>query len=173
MLRFSEPAEWGRSDVKLLLRDVVDSDLPILYEHQRDPEAHRLAAFTPRDEPTFMKHWRDNILGDPAVAKKTIVFEGQVVGFLSSFERDGKREIGYWIARSHWGRGVASEGLRRFLIEHTARPLYAYVAKANPASVRVLEKCGFTIVGESAGSPSGRGTVVVEWILELCAKTRD
>jgi hypothetical protein len=35
--------------MKVVLRDVVDSDLPIFFEHQRDPEAGRMAAFPSRD----------------------------------------------------------------------------------------------------------------------------
>ena len=34
------------------------------------------------------------------------------------------------------------------------RPVYARAAKDNAASLRVLEKCGFTITGEGAGSPT-------------------
>jgi RimJ/RimL family protein N-acetyltransferase len=56
-----------------------------------------------------------------------------------------KREVGYWIDRAFWGRGVATEALSAFLCLEHIRPLYAGVAKHNVASIRVLQKCGFTL----------------------------
>ena len=41
----------------LRLRDVTKDDLPILFEQQADPEANRMAAFSPRDRDAFMSHW--------------------------------------------------------------------------------------------------------------------
>ena len=131
-----------------MLRDVADSDLPIFFEHQRDPVANRTADFPPRDREKFIAHWT-KILADENVTKKTVLFDGRVAGNVVSFERDGEREVGYWIGREYWGKGVATEALSRFLGHvEVRRPLYAGVAKRNVASVRVLEKCGFTIVGE-------------------------
>ncbi len=44
---------------------------------------------------------------------------------------------------------VLNKALSRFLGQvEIRRPLYAGVAKRNVASVRVLEKCSFTVVGE-------------------------
>ena len=60
------------------LRDVVEADLPILFEHQQDPEASRMAAFPSRDREAFLAHWRTKILGDATAAKKTILFDGRV-----------------------------------------------------------------------------------------------
>lgn len=135
-----------RGDV--LLRDVADSDLPVFFEHQRDPAANRVADFPARDREAFAAHWA-KILGDENVTKKIVLFDGRVAGNVVSFERDGEREVGFWIGREYWGRGVATEALSRFLGQvEVRRPLYAGVAKRNVASVRVLEKCGFTVVGE-------------------------
>ncbi len=134
------------------LRDVVEADLPILFEHQQDPEASRMAAFPSRDREAFLAHWRTKILGDATVAKKTILFDGRVAGNIVSFERDGKKLVGYWIGREFWGQGVATSALAQFLETVPGRPLYAYVAKHNVGSIRVLEKCGFRI---SAGAASG------------------
>ena len=153
----------------VLLRDVLESDLPILFEHQLDPTAHRMAAFTPRDKNAFMAHWKSKILADQTVAKKTVLFDGHVAGYVVSFERSGKREIGYWIGRQYWGKGIATKALSQFLRKVTERPLYAVVAKRNIASIRVLEKCGFAIAGQLRGSSDARGTVVEELILKLSA----
>jgi RimJ/RimL family protein N-acetyltransferase len=130
---------------EISLRDVIEDDLPILFEHQLDPEGARMASFTPRDREAFMSHW-ERVLGDEAVSKKTVVVDRQVVGNVVSFLNDsGDREVGYWIAREHWGKGIATRALAEFLRHERTRPLYAYVANHNHASLRVLEKCGFTV----------------------------
>jgi len=54
--------------------------------------------------------------------------------------------VGYWIGRKFWGRGLATEALAEVVGIVDARPLYAEVVNTNVASIRVLEKCGFTQV---------------------------
>ena len=129
---------------EVLLRDVAPGDLPIFFEHQRDPVAVALVVFRSRDKAEFDEHWA-KILADDACLKKTIVADGQIAGHIGSFGRDGKREVGYWIDRTLWGRGIASEALSAFLCLEQTRPLYAGVAPHNIASMRVLQKCGFTL----------------------------
>ena len=63
-------------------------------------------------------------------------------------------------AGSSGARGSRPGRWARFLSEVTTRPLYAYVAAHNVASVRVLAKCGFTISNEKPASseePHGDG----------------
>jgi RimJ/RimL family protein N-acetyltransferase len=148
------------------LRDVSQDDLRIFFEHQMDPEANRMAAFTPRNEKDFLAHWT-KILADQTVVKKTILFDGQVAGSVVSFERDGDREVGYWIGREHWGKGIATNALAEFLDYVPVRPLYAHVAKDNLASIRVLEKCGFTVSRRFKAIATDRGEAVEEVILKL------
>lgn len=125
-----------------LLREVRDADLPILYEHQRDPESFRMADFPSREHDAFMAHWA-KIRADPVNLIRTIEVDGQVAGSVSSFVRDGVREVGYWIDRALWGRGIATRALAAFLEVDRTRPLYAGLARHNTGSRRVLEKCGF------------------------------
>jgi RimJ/RimL family protein N-acetyltransferase len=56
--------------------------------------------------------------------------------------------VGYWIGKEFWGKGIASGSLKQFLGVVKSRPLFAHVARHNRASKRVLEKCGFVVVGE-------------------------
>jgi RimJ/RimL family protein N-acetyltransferase len=129
---------------EVLLRDIEPDDLPIFFEHQRDPVAVAMVVFRSRDKAEFNAHWA-KILADDVSLKKTIVAGGQVAGHIASFMRDGEREIGYWIERTLWGRGIASAALAAFLCLEQRRPLYAGVAPHNIASIRVLQKCGFTL----------------------------
>ena len=125
-----------------VLRDVVESDLPAFFEHQQDPEATAMADFPARDREAFDAHWA-RLLADDTLTKKTIVFEGQVAGNIGSWHQDGRRLVGYWLGREFWGKGLATQALAELVDELDIRPLYAYVAKTNIGSIRVLEKCGF------------------------------
>ena len=106
-----------------------------------------MAGFPARDRESFMAHW-NRILEDGSVVKKTVLCEGEVAGNIVSFVNSGEREVGYWIGREFWGRGVATLALAGFLRLEARRPLYASVARHNVASIKVLEKCGFRISGE-------------------------
>jgi hypothetical protein len=46
-------------------------------------------------------------------------------------ERDERRYVGYWIERSHHGRGIASTALAQFIRTIDERPLWAWVAEDN------------------------------------------
>jgi RimJ/RimL family protein N-acetyltransferase len=147
----------------------MESDLPILFEQQLDRLANHMAAFTsadPADESAFRAHWA-RVLRDDAITKRTITVDSAVAGHIASFDQDGKREITYWIGRQYWGRGVATRALTQFLVEVPGRPLQARVAKDNLASLRVLQKCGFSIVGEDRGFANARGADTDEFILAL------
>ncbi len=83
-----------------------------------------------------MAHWH-KILGDETVAANTILSGDQVAGNIVSRDQEGKREVGYWIGRKYWGKGVATITVSEFLHLERVRPLYAYVATQNVGSVRV------------------------------------
>jgi len=80
---------------------------------------------------------------------RTIEVDGQVAGHLVSWEMEGEREVGYWLGKEFWGKGFATQALKQYLEIVTHRPLAAHVAKHNPASRHVLEKCGFKVIPAS------------------------
>src|SRR5260370_2313180 len=154
----------------IVLRDVMMSDLPIFFDQQLDPEANRMAAFTrkdPADRDAFMAHWA-KILRDETITIQTILFDGQVAGSVLSYvDEDGQREVSYWIGRLYWGKGVATRGLLPFLDHIKVRPLYARVTQDNIGSLRVLEKCRLTRIGDGRGFSEARGQEVEEFLLRL------
>jgi len=131
------------------LRNITKSDLPIFFEHQLDPEATAMAAVPSRDRETFDAHWK-KIMAMDTVIIKVIEVDGQVAGHLVSFLLEQEREVGYWLGREFWGKGIASKSLSQFLNAVKTRPLFGRVAKHNAASRGVLEKCGFTVIGEDS-----------------------
>ncbi|HYE79125.1 MAG TPA: GNAT family protein [bacterium] len=153
----------------ILIRDIIPADFDILFEHQRDPEANRMAAFTARDpeDRAAFDARMGRILADPAIVKKCIEVDGHVTGNVMSWVNGEHREVCYWIDRAYWGRGIATAALQALLAEIQERPLYAGVAADNAASIRVLEKCGFVIESQARGFANARGMEIDEYVMRL------
>ena len=104
----------------------------------------------------------------------TLPGEG-VIGSAGLGQHDGQVELGYWIARGHWGQGYATEAGRAVLrIARTIghRRLVAGHFVDNPASGRVLRKLGFQPTGRIVQRHScGRGAAAdtVEYACDLGA----
>lgn len=151
---------------RVTLRDVAETDLPTLFENHLDQVAIEMAAYPPRDQDAFTSHWTE-VLADDSVIKKTVFFDDRVAGYVVSFDRDGHRQIGYWLGKEFWGQGIATRAVSLFLHFELTRPLTAYVAKHNLGSIRVLEKCGFTICGQNKAAAVTGGEEVEEVVLKL------
>ncbi|WP_434391716.1 GNAT family N-acetyltransferase [Melittangium boletus] len=136
----------------MTLRPVSEEDLPLFFEHQRDPDALRMAAFSSRERDAFLTHWRTKVLR-PENVTRTILVDGVVAGYVGSWSQDAQRLIAYWVGREHWGQGLATRALAAFLALEPIRPLHAWVAQHNAASIRVLEKCGFRPVAQAQQEP--------------------
>ncbi len=149
-------------------RDTRPADLPAFFEHQRDAEASRTAAVATRGEEAFHEHW-NRIVADGRIVKRTALLGEEPAGYGVCFERDGERLVGYWIGRAFQGRGIATRAVADLVAIVSDRPLTARVAKRNGASLRVLGKNGFRIVGEDRlrfGEPE---EIVEELVLRLDA----
>ncbi len=64
---------------------------------------------------------------------------------------DDSTEVGYWLGAKYWGKGYATEAVRA-VIDHAftdldCEALQSAARVTNPASRRVLEKCGFQWTG--------------------------
>ncbi|MEU3617758.1 GNAT family N-acetyltransferase [Streptomyces sp. NPDC006872] len=150
------------------LRRVHDSDLPVFYRQQNDPEALRMAAFTPQDpadRDAFDTHW-EKIRASSAVLR-TILADGDVVGSAAVYGEPGEREVTYWVDRAYWGQGIATAALAALVAEVPERPLFARAAADNAGSLRVLEKCGFRATARAAGYANARGAEIEEIVLRL------
>ena len=150
---------------KIHIRDVTESDLPILYEQQLDPEATAMATFPSRDHDAFMAHWK-KIMAYENNLIKTISYAGEVAGYILSWEMEGEREVGYWLGKAYWGKGIATQALAEYISIVKTRPLMSHVARHNIGSRRVLEKCGFKVIGEDKYT-NPAGVEVEEFVLKL------
>jgi RimJ/RimL family protein N-acetyltransferase len=146
------------------LRALTQDDLPTIFVFYSDPVAAEMVGMPVRDEEAFYAHRAKNMA--IAVNQTFAILVGdEVVGDLVSWpDEEAHRRVGYWLGRQYWGRGIATAALTAFLAEQTERPLYADVSKANPGSLRVLQKCGFRMLAEDE---PGHGHAPDEFFLRL------
>lgn len=155
---------------EITLRAVHDGDLPLFFAWMSDPDATRVAAFTPQDpadRTAFDAHWARIRAASSTVVMRTVVADGTVVGHVGEYGEPGARQVTYWIDRAHWGRGLATAALRAYLDESPTRPLHARAAADNLGSRRVLEKCGFVVTGADRGFAAARGEEIDEVLTTL------
>lgn len=83
-------------------------------------------------------------------------------------------ELGYWLGRRYWGRGIMTAVIRAFagaaMDAFDLHRLYATVYEGNPASERVLAKAGFSREGVQKSAVIKRGRLldlIVYTILKL------
>ena len=71
---------------------------------------------------------------------------------------EDQAEVGYWIARPYWGKGICTEALQMVIDycfnEKGFTTLWGDYFPSNPASGRVMEKCGFVDTGEETLCPN-------------------
>ena len=95
--------------------------------------------------------------------------EGQNIGYVQLCKlEDGSWEIGYHIAKDFTGKGYATEAIKAFLpaMAHklNIKEVYGICLAENAASVRVLEKCGFTQIYQGMGIYQGKETQIIKTI---------
>jgi RimJ/RimL family protein N-acetyltransferase len=154
---------------EIALRPVEDSDLDALFDQGRDPESVRMAAFTakdPDDRAAFDIHMA-KVRAAPDTTLLAVTRDGDVVGSIGCFVLEGDTEITYWIDRSVWGQGIASQALGLLLETVEIRPIRARAASDNRGSLRVLQKAGFSIIGTELAYASARDAEIEETILRL------
>lgn len=143
---------------RVMLRPIWPEDWPGIYEAINDEGVVRNLArapwpYAPTDAQAFACLPRKT-----DEAKFLITLPGTagapVVGCIGLEPLDGGgHELGYWVARAWWGRGIASEAVRGILDVARMRGWNRVSAEHfldNPASRRVLLKAGFTPTGQTA-----------------------
>ena len=95
--------------------------------------------------------------------------EGKNIGYVQLCKLDeGTLEIGYHIAKNFTGKGYATEAVKAFLSamakKLNIKEVYGICLAENLASVRVLEKCGFTQIYQGPGNYQGREVQIIKTI---------
>ncbi|MBW8773418.1 MAG: GNAT family N-acetyltransferase [Gemmatimonadetes bacterium] len=153
---------WRASDAASLAQHANDDEV---WRNMRDRFPH---PYTLKDA----REWLAFAMTLPAGTNFAIDVDGAAVGGIS-FEPLGDvfrvgAEVGYWLGRRYWGRGIATEGVRA-LTAHAFRHfdfvrLQASVFSWNPASARVLEKAGYTLEATNRRAMIKDGKVGDRWL---------
>ncbi|MEO6581499.1 MAG: GNAT family N-acetyltransferase [Sphingomicrobium sp.] len=161
---------------RLLLRPGWAEDAPALAAAIGDERIVRNLATAPwpyslRDAEAYLAQPRDPLLPTFLIFERTNA-DPLLLGSCGLGRRpSGGVELGYWVARRFWGRGIATEASRALLdIVRTLRlpRLQAAHFLDNPASGRVLEKLGFEPTGITAPRLScARGSEAPSRLLRL------
>jgi len=103
-----------------------------------------------------------------------IDLDGEMIGGFSFKKLQETPEIGYWLGRPYWGRGIMSEAAGAaidWLFRNTDHPCVACEAMTeNPASLKVAVKLGFREVGSVDCASLSRGETVSAIRTELTRK---
>jgi RimJ/RimL family protein N-acetyltransferase len=116
--------------------------------------------YTPEDAKDFARREQERLLPNFLITLPG-ANGAELIGSIGLARKPDEVELGYWIARSHWHQGYASEAARAVLRLADAlghRRVIAHHFADNPASGRVLEKVGFRRTGHAEQRFSkGRG----------------
>jgi RimJ/RimL family protein N-acetyltransferase len=170
--------EWKFDDFRL--RPFRRSDIPALAFHGHDHEIwgyvrDRFPYPYTQDDAYQWVRWTERFHPPHYFA---IEVDGEASGCIG-FDRQEdvysiNAELGYWLGRRHWGRGIMSRCLPPVLAYgfETLRwhRVYATVFSNNLASARVLEKNGFRREAELLESVRKKGEIIDQWVYALLAR---
>lgn len=155
---------------RLVLRAPCDEDIPdlvALADNIRVAEMLRRMPHPYREDDA--RYFLDTIVrGNEAAAvyAVTLAESGTFIGCAGLEELGAGLELGYWLGEPHWGQGYASEATSA-LIELAFRAtavdrLFVSCRSINPASRRIIEKCGFRFAEHSTAEMEVAGRVALE-----------
>ena len=144
---------------RILLRHWRDDDADALYRYASDPEVGPRAGWPPHKSLAESLEIIRTIFNSDHIWAIELKETAEAIGCIGYYAHgesnidigENDAEAGYWVARPYWNRGICTEALR-LLIDHCFREkgfgtLWSDYFVDNPASGRVMEKCGFRDTG--------------------------
>jgi RimJ/RimL family protein N-acetyltransferase len=146
-----KPPEKFETECLILRKPCTEDALAIFSSYAQDLEVTRYLLWTPHKniEETYgilkimLKLWEEDSAYSFAIVPKDL---NSVIGMIGVHPDRFKVEIGYVLARSHWGKGLVTEAVRAVTSWLLQQPdiyrVFATCDVENPASARVMEKVG-------------------------------
>ncbi len=152
-----------------MVRRWVATDLESLVAHanNRHVSIHLRDRFPFPYEHQHVRNFLDWIVQQASATVWAIEVDGEAAGGIGvELHKDVDRvsaEIGYWLGEAAWGRGIVTDALQAVTAEAFRRfeltRIYALPFADNRASVRVIEKAGYTLEGHLRQSAIKDGTI--------------
>ena len=139
------------NSARLVMRPLEGGDLAAMHDVMRRPEAMRYWSTLPHADLAATEGWIGCKLARPDTGSEFVmVLDGQVIGTVGG---DQLPEIGFILHPDHWGKGLVSEAMA-VVVAHifASQPIAALTADVDPrnvASLRVLVRLGFVVVGSA------------------------
>ena len=144
---------------RILFRPWRNNDAETLYKYASDPEVGPHAGWPPHKSVEESLEIIRTIFHSDHMWAIELKETGEPIGCIGYMVRgesnigigENDAEVGYWVARPYWNRGICSEALR-LLVDYcfnvkSFRTLWADYFPDNPASGKVMEHCGFRDTG--------------------------
>ncbi|TGD76246.1 N-acetyltransferase [Mangrovimicrobium sediminis] len=147
----------------ITLRKFSPEDAPRVAELVGDREVSRWTSNIPYPYTQLdAVEWINKMALDTSARAFAVELDDQLVACISHWPNaSGEIEIGYWVGRPYWGKGICSTALR-LMLDGKSFPagsdIYARVMESNAASRRVLEKAGFTYLENTVIRKAGKAS---------------
>ena len=151
---------------RLILRPWRESDAEALYKYASDPDVGPRAGWPPHKSVEESLQIIKTVFNTPTMWAVELKETGEAIGCVGYLPAsvsnlqipDDQCEVGYWIGKPYWGRGICTEALRLvidycFNVKHFT-VLWGDFFPSNPASGRVMTKCGFIDTGREVVCPN-------------------
>lgn len=151
---------------RLILRPWRESDADALFKYASDPDVGSRAGWPPHRSVEESFEIIKTVFSGEGMWAVELKETGEAIGCVGYLPASGSNleigedqcEVGYWIAKPYWGQGICTEAMRA-VVDYCFNVkgfsvLWGDYFPENPASGRVMEKCGFTDTGREVLCPS-------------------
>lgn len=147
---------------RILLRPWQESDAETLYKYASDPIIGERAGWPPHKSVKESLEIIRTVFNNPTTWAIVLKETGEAIGAMGYMPdcplnlpaRPGEPLVGYWVGKPYWNQGICTEALLLMLDYIRKETTYTSLISShfvdNPASGRVMEKCGFLPTGETA-----------------------
>ena len=145
---------------RILLRRWMESDAESLFKYASDPDVGPRAGWPVHQSVKDSLEVIRNIFSNDTTWAIVLKETNEAIGCMGYYPfgksnieiGENDAEVGYWIGKPHWNKGYCTEALQamiRYCYEKKHfETLWADFFIDNPASSKVMEKCGFTDTGK-------------------------
>lgn len=157
---------------RLMLRPMTMRDAADIFNYSSDPEVARYVLWSAHQSLAesraylrfILRQYRDGTPSSWGIVLKATGHLVGTIGYMAYSEENSTVEVGYSLARPLWNQGLMTEALRAVLnytFEHLRiHRIEAQHDAANPASGRVMRKCGMFYEGRLRGRIYNKGRFV-------------